>query len=75
VHYGCHVTTTTISREQYELARQRVADAGLQDRITLLLEDFRDLRASYDKLVSIEMIEAIGHDRCTCLTSASAPTC
>ncbi len=61
-HYGCRVTTTTISREQYELARQRVVDAGMHDRITLLLEDFRDLRGQYDKLVSIEMIEAIGHD-------------
>ena len=61
-HYGCRVTTTTISGEQYDLARQRVADAGLHDRITLLLEDFRDLQGQYDKLVSIEMIEAIGHD-------------
>jgi cyclopropane-fatty-acyl-phospholipid synthase len=61
-HYGCRVTTTTISGEQYELARRRVADAGLQDRITLLQSDFRDLRGRYDKLVSIEMIEAIGHD-------------
>ncbi len=61
-HYGCRVTTTTISGEQYQLARQRVVDAGLHDRITLLLEDFRDLRGQYDKLVSIEMIEAIGHD-------------
>jgi cyclopropane-fatty-acyl-phospholipid synthase len=61
-NYGCRVTTTTISGEQYEFARQRVADAGLRDRITLLLEDFRDLRGEYDKLVSIEMIEAIGHD-------------
>jgi cyclopropane-fatty-acyl-phospholipid synthase len=61
-HYGCRVTSTTISGEQYELARQRVVDAGLHDRITLLLEDFRDLRGQYDKLVSIEMIEAIGHE-------------
>jgi cyclopropane-fatty-acyl-phospholipid synthase len=61
-HYGCRVTTTTISAEQYELARRRVADAGLHDRITLLRDDFRDLRGRYDKLVSIEMIEAIGHD-------------
>jgi cyclopropane-fatty-acyl-phospholipid synthase len=59
--YGCRVTTTTISRAQFELARQRVAAAGLSDRVTLLLEDYRDLRGSYDKLVSIEMIEAIGH--------------
>jgi cyclopropane-fatty-acyl-phospholipid synthase len=60
-HYGCRVTTTTISGEQYDRARQRVQEAGLQDRITLLKEDFRDLRGSYDKLVSIEMIEAIDH--------------
>lgn len=61
-HYGCRVTTTTISAEQYALAYQRVVDAGLHDRVTLLLEDFRDLEGQYDKLVSIEMIEAIGHD-------------
>ena len=59
-HYGCHVTTTTISREQHALAAQRVADAGLEDKVTLLLEDYRDLTGTYDKLVSIEMIEAIG---------------
>jgi len=59
-HYGCHVTTTTISREQHALAAQRVEEAGLDDRVTLLLEDYRDLVGTYDKLVSIEMIEAIG---------------
>lgn len=59
-HFGCHVTTTTISREQYDLACSRVAEAGLNDRITLLLEDYRDLHGQYDKLVSIEMVEAIG---------------
>jgi cyclopropane-fatty-acyl-phospholipid synthase len=59
-HYGCHVTTTTISREQHALASQRVADAGLRDRVTVLLSDYRDLDGQYDKLVSIEMIEAIG---------------
>lgn len=59
-HYGCHVTTTTISREQHALAAQRVSEAGLDDRVTLLLEDYRDLTDTYDKLVSIEMIEAIG---------------
>ena len=57
---GCRVTTTTISREQHALASQRVADAGLQDRVTVLLSDYRDLQGQYDKLVSIEMIEAIG---------------
>ena len=65
-HYGCRVTTTTISAEQHALATERVAAAGLQDRITLLLKDYRDLpdghgAGRYDKLVSIEMIEAIGH--------------
>lgn len=59
-NYGCRVTTTTISREQYEMARQRVHQAGLEDRVELLLEDYRDLKGHYDKLVSIEMIEAIG---------------
>ncbi|MET0504356.1 MAG: cyclopropane-fatty-acyl-phospholipid synthase family protein [Luteibacter sp.] len=59
-YFGCHVTTTTISREQFALASERVAEAGLADRVTLLLEDYRDLGGSYDKLVSIEMIEAIG---------------
>lgn len=60
LHHGCHVTTTTISREQYALATERVASAGLQDKVTVLLEDYRDLEGQYDKLVSIEMIEAIG---------------
>ena len=57
---GCEVTTTTISREQYEYARARVRAAGVEDRVTVLSEDYRDLRGSYDKLVSIEMIEAVG---------------
>jgi len=61
-YYGCHVTTTTISREQFALATQRVQEAGLQDRVTLLLEDYRDLSGTFDKVVSIEMIEAIGAD-------------
>jgi cyclopropane-fatty-acyl-phospholipid synthase len=59
--YGCRVTTTTISREQYEFARERVERAGLGDRVTLLLEDYRDLTGHYDAVVSIEMIEAVGH--------------
>ncbi len=59
--HGCHVTTTTISPSQYALARERVRAAGLEDRIEVLLEDYRDLRGRYDRLVSIEMIEAIGH--------------
>jgi cyclopropane-fatty-acyl-phospholipid synthase len=60
-HYGCHVTTTTISRRQYEMATARVTTAGLSHRVTLLQQDYRDLSGRYDKLVSIEMIEAIGH--------------
>lgn len=59
-HYGCHVTTTTISEEQLALARERVADAGLEDKVTLLFDDYRDLQGQFDKLVSIEMIEAVG---------------
>jgi cyclopropane-fatty-acyl-phospholipid synthase len=59
-HYGCRVTTTTISREQHAYATERVREGGLEDRVTVLLEDYRELRGSYDKLVSIEMIEAVG---------------
>jgi cyclopropane-fatty-acyl-phospholipid synthase len=59
--FGCRITTTTISPSQYELARERVRAAGLENRVTVLLEDYRDLSGRYDKLVSIEMIEAIGH--------------
>jgi cyclopropane-fatty-acyl-phospholipid synthase len=60
-HYGCEVTTTTISREQHDYARQAFAEAGEAGRrITLLLEDYRNLRGTYDKLVSIEMFEAVG---------------
>jgi cyclopropane-fatty-acyl-phospholipid synthase len=58
--YGCRVTTTTISAAQHALAQRRVREAGLEDRVTLLLDDYRQLRGSYDKLVSIEMIEAVG---------------
>jgi cyclopropane-fatty-acyl-phospholipid synthase len=60
-HYGCRVTTATISREQWKLATERVREAGLADRIEVLCQDYRDLEGSYDKLISIEMIEAIGH--------------
>jgi cyclopropane-fatty-acyl-phospholipid synthase len=59
--HGCRVTTTTISREQYDLAAERIAAAGVGSRVTLLLEDYRELRGRYDKLASIEMIEAVGH--------------
>lgn len=59
-HYGCHVTTTTISREQYDRTLARIDELGLSDRITLLFDDYRDLTGQFDKLVSIEMIEAVG---------------
>ncbi len=60
-HYGCHVTTLTISAEQYSLAKQRVHDAGLAESIEVQLVDFREWHGSYDKIVSIEMLEALGH--------------
>ena len=59
-NYGCKVTTTTISQQQHDWAQQRIIDAGLEEKITLLMEDYRDLQGTYDKLVSIEMIEAVG---------------
>ncbi len=59
--YGCRVTTTTISEEQFALATERVAAARLSDRITVVKRDYRDLEGKFDRLVSIEMIEAIGH--------------
>ncbi len=59
--YGCRVTTTTISKRQLELARARVREAGLADQVEVLLCDYRDIEGSYDKLVSVEMIEAVGH--------------
>ena len=58
---GCKVTTTTISKEQFNWAVQAVKDAGLEDRIEILLSDYRDLKGQFDKIVSIEMIEAVGH--------------
>lgn len=61
-HYGCTVTTTTISREQYAYAKARVHALGLDDLITVLFEDYRDLKGKYSKIVSIEMIEAVGHE-------------
>ena len=59
--YGCRVTTVTISQQQYDLARSRIAAAGLADRVDVQLRDYRDLTGTYDKIVSIEMMEAIGH--------------
>ncbi len=61
-NYGCHVTTTTISRQQHDYAKQAIVDAGLDNKITLLFRDYRDLEGRFDKLVSIEMIEAVGHE-------------
>tara|TARA_R110002111_G_scaffold144910_2_gene211286 strand:- start:155019 stop:156332 length:1314 start_codon:yes stop_codon:yes gene_type:complete len=61
-NYGCRVTTTTISREQYDLAVARIHAAGLADRVSVLLSDYRDLEGQFDKLVSIEMIEAVGSE-------------
>jgi cyclopropane-fatty-acyl-phospholipid synthase len=60
-HYGCRVTTTTISQQQHDWAKDLFAREGVADRVELLFEDYRDLRGKYDKLVSIEMIEAVGH--------------
>ncbi len=59
--YGCRVTSLTISEKQHALARQRIAEAGLSERIDVQLCDYRDVRGRFDKLVSIEMMEAIGH--------------
>jgi cyclopropane-fatty-acyl-phospholipid synthase len=58
---GCRVTTTTISREQHDLALRRVREAGVEHLVDVRLDDYRDVRGSYDKLVSLEMIEAVGH--------------
>jgi cyclopropane-fatty-acyl-phospholipid synthase len=60
-HYGCRITTVTISQQQYDLARRRVRDANLADRVDVQLCDFRDITGHYDKIVSIEMVEALGH--------------
>ncbi len=59
--YGCRVTTTTISKAQHDLALERIRSAGVGDRVQVLFKDYRDLKGRFDKLVSIEMIEAVGH--------------
>jgi len=61
-HYDCHVTTTTISDEQHDYVANKIVELGLESKITLLKLDYRLLKGKYDKLVSIEMIEAVGHD-------------
>lgn len=60
LHYGCRVTTTTISREQFAFAEERIRKLGLQDRVEIIFQDYRNLTGKYDRLVSIEMIEAVG---------------
>ncbi|MGX9418309.1 class I SAM-dependent methyltransferase [Vibrio sp. WJH972] len=60
--YGCHVTTTTISEEQHSYVENKIVELGLEDRITLLKQDYRILEGQFDKIVSIEMIEAVGKD-------------
>ena len=61
-NYGCRVTTTTISKRQYEFTLRRVREEGLADRVTVLCDDYRNLAGQFDKLVSIEMIEAVGYE-------------
>lgn len=58
---GCRVTTTTISEEQYAHTARRIEEEGLGDRITLLKQDYRELEGRYDRLISVEMVEAVGH--------------
>ena len=59
--YGCHVTTTTISKQQFQYVKSKIKKLKLEKKVTVLFKDYRDLSGSYDKLVSIEMIEAVGH--------------
>lgn len=60
--YGCRVTSVTISREQQKLAQERVAAAGLSSKVEIVIQDYRDIKGSFDKIVSIEMLEAVGHN-------------
>ncbi len=60
-HHHCRVTAATISRNQYRLAKRRITEAGLSEQVALLCCDYRDLSGAYDRIVSIEMIEAVGH--------------
>jgi cyclopropane-fatty-acyl-phospholipid synthase len=71
-NHDCRVTTVTISKEQRDLAIQRIANAGLSDRIDVQLRDFRDITGNYDKIVSIEMMEALGHRYQTAFAEAIA---
>ena len=61
-NYGCKITTTTISKEQFKMAHDRITKRGLNDRIEVRLQDYRELTGQYDKIVSIEMLEAVGHE-------------
>lgn len=61
-HIGCRVTAITISRQQWTLAQQRVRDAGLENRVHVELRDYRQIEGQFDKIVSVEMIEAVGHE-------------
>jgi cyclopropane-fatty-acyl-phospholipid synthase len=81
-HYKCHVTTTTISEQQYRYAEERFQRSGLGDRVILLNQDYRHLQGQFDKLVSIEMIEAVGErflsqyfEQCSRLLKASGAMC
>ena len=60
-NYGCKVTTATISEEQFKLANERIAKENLTDKINVVLQDYRLLEGQFDKIVSIEMLEAVGH--------------
>ncbi|MEZ5498707.1 MAG: cyclopropane-fatty-acyl-phospholipid synthase family protein [Steroidobacteraceae bacterium] len=71
-NFGCRVTTTTISRRQHDFARSAIDERGLQDRIELRQDDYRVLSGEYDKLVSVEMIEAVGHDYLDCYLAKCA---
>ncbi|GAB3922686.1 SAM-dependent methyltransferase [Mucilaginibacter myungsuensis] len=61
-NYGCKVTSLTISEEQHKLATERVKEAGLEDRVEILIKDYRLIEGTFDKIVSVEMLEAVGHD-------------
>lgn len=61
-HYGCRVTSVTISREQHKMAVKKVNEAGLSDRVEIIIQDYRNIKGQFDKIVSIEMLEAVGHN-------------
>lgn len=61
-NYDCKITGVTISKEQYDFALKRIKEAGLEDRVTLYMMDYREIQGKFDKIVSIEMIEAVGHE-------------